>query len=1523
MNVLLKKCSMRKQYIVFIILLFLSFQRGMAVESVITGDGIAIEYIACDRFTDSLSLVNLYQATGGASWNISWDLNQPVASWFGVNINTDGCVIGISLPGNNLTGFLPNLNLQSLEFLNLSNNNLFGGLPSMGLMNELRILLLNNNSFTGFLPSFFNNSKLERIEIRENILIGTIPSYSNLSVLQILDLRNNGLVGNIPLFSNCVQLRRLTLNNNSLGGNVPNFSLPNLRSFEASNNNLFGNLPGFSGSDQIEMIDLRMNNLSGQIAGFPGLFRLVSLFLDNNNFFGTFPDLTSNSGIVSLSLANNRLSGEIPNLNYLFHLQELNISNNNFTKLPNLSGLSSLTTLLVAGNMLTFEDLLPNKNAAQGLFTYAPQNTFGADTTILVDLGSSYLLELDFDQDVEGNIYRWFKNGEFVQESGEGIKELQFDRLRDRGDFTCMVRNPELTGLFVYSRTYRFRFNGGSPNDLCENAIDLSDSTEICHTYTVFDVEKDLSINLDTCNFSNFNIWYKFTAKGHSATVYANQINIDNAFLAAFDFGFTPCVSEAAIFMDCGLFLNLQDLIPGREYFIALYGLNHGDPATFDLCLINNQSFPRPANDFPCTAQGISPNVCLAGNNALARPDILNPSCLDHSAAAVWYKTRLSSGMTTLIIDIDNNNFFGNASVRVGTFTDGCEGEFEEVPGGSFCQRGSIFQIPGLESETDYYIQIATAPIDGGAFILCISESGRQLICGENNECEEGQNGPIDLPVFSNGGVACYSGCSTDAPSGFNQGDNSCFSFYNPTVWYTFHTDEIADFITLTITSSNLIRPYFSLFRTEDCLEFEQVICKVEGNGAVRLDRFPVDRNAKYYLAVSDFYGQDGLFSLCLASHTNTSACNVDNELVATQTSMGSPLNGPYLPGEEVTFCYTINSWQFQYCNWLQAIIPTFGPCWDESSFDVNGQPVRIDNFFNPFSEGEWIWLEADSATYNVNNLQWGYRQNDLLPAGWYYINQNSGVSPDELNVNNSFGDGIRCALDSPTWQVCFTLRASEELNCSERANCNISMKTLTDGEVGGKGRAGCLGDVPTFFNAYLDCCNNPVVEAVNDYFICSGTQLEVPLIGNDPAVDFNVVITPNSNIIGAQGGRFTGAIQQTLINQSDTTQVVIYTIIPESEGCLGDPVVFKVTIFPSPQVTISIDETICQGDLATLEFQFSGIPPFNLVYSEGGVIQPEIITSEDRVSLSVAPNASLLYEIVELTGGGACNVLTPSVSAPITVNPVSLNELNPVICEGDQFVFEGNIYNETGVYDIVMAAANRFGCDSTIRISLTVGEIYSDTVQARICFGESYIIGNNNLKESGNYIAVLPSQFSCDSVIFLNLRVGAELAIVDSIIINDQGIGNGAISISPGGGFPPYSFVWSNGSTAPLIANLEAGIYTVTVTDVIGCERSFNFNIRDLTSTNEIRLADFSAKVWPVPNKSGADIFLEMISQKQRNAEVIIRASTGQVVGRYLMDGIQGQVINRLVAPPMPGLYLLEIILDDGRRSSMKILVI
>ena len=54
----------------------------------------------CNRFSDSLALVSLYNATNGSNWLNTWDLDQPISTWYGITLNAEGCVYCVDLDGS-------------------------------------------------------------------------------------------------------------------------------------------------------------------------------------------------------------------------------------------------------------------------------------------------------------------------------------------------------------------------------------------------------------------------------------------------------------------------------------------------------------------------------------------------------------------------------------------------------------------------------------------------------------------------------------------------------------------------------------------------------------------------------------------------------------------------------------------------------------------------------------------------------------------------------------------------------------------------------------------------------------------------------------------------------------------------------------------------------------------------------------------------------------------------------------------------------------------------------------------------------------------------------------------------------------------------------------------------------------------------------------------------------------------------------------------------------------------------------
>ncbi len=90
-----------------------------------------------------------------------------------------------------------------------------------------------------------------------------------------------------------------------------------------------------------------------------------------------------------------------------------------------------------------------------------------------------------------------------------------------------------------------------------------------------------------------------------------------------------------------------------------------------------------------------------------------------------------------------------------------------------------------------------------------------------------------------------------------------------------------------------------------------------------------------------------------------------------------------------------------------------------------------------------------------------------------------------------------------------------------------------------------------------------------------------------------------------------------------------------------------------------------------------------------------------------------------------------------------------------------------------------------------------------------------------GSYLVTLITQdstFAFDTV-FANILIHPTPVInLTKTDISCYGLTDGSIIANVTSGSPPYSYLWSNGSTTATISNLGAGTYTITVVDGNGC---------------------------------------------------------------------------------------------------------
>lgn len=611
-----------------------------------------------------------------------------------------------------------------------------------------------------------------------------------------------------------------------------------------------------------------------------------------------------------------------------------------------------------------------------------------------------------------------------------------------------------------------------------------------------------------TCGTNTQATWYSFTATSTNHTVFIDGLTTSGCDIISSVFsGACGSLTQVACLQNGAMddTYNLTGLTVGATYFIQMAyapGGFCGNGGFFTFCVEVDGAGGGPsctdndacADDVPITLNapgGAAACITDCNTGAATGPDFAGNNCYDLPNETVWYS--FTTGATNNI-DIDlTSAVMSNPEFSVFTTAD-CNTftiiECVEGAGGSASSTGLV-----VAPSTTYYIAVSDATGDDGNFDLCITQNAIVASCVDNDDCTT----PAPLTLNATGAAAaCVTDCNTGAAVGPDFVGNNCYDFPNETVWYSITTAADVELLNISLTSADMSNPEFTLF-TNSCGPYTIVDC-VEGTGGSASAAINVSASTTYLIAVSDASGDEGTFDLCVSQFANTNPCNTDNTLAVTATSMGSPLAGPYQPGEVVTFCYTINTFMTSTtnCNYLQGIVPTFGDCWAPTSFNAQGMPtvtvplategvvgnvVAGNNPCENTAAGTWSWYPAGSVDYNLNSPNpLGLAAGDDVGAGWFFVTnydsyevENNGlwVCPNgNLDPDDNYGDNsFPGCTDLSGWQVCFQLTANSLIDCQAgETDCSVQIKTFADGEIGVWQNIGCLLDLPTTHTATLNC---------------------------------------------------------------------------------------------------------------------------------------------------------------------------------------------------------------------------------------------------------------------------------------------------------------------------------------------------------------------------------------------------------------------------------------------------------------------
>ena len=235
-------------------------------------------------------------------------------------------------------------------------------------------------------------------------------------------------------------------------------------------------------------------------------------------------------------------------------------------------------------------------------------------------------------------------------------------------------------------------------------------------------------------------------------------------------------------------------------------------------------------------------------------------------------------------------------------------------------------------------------------------------------------------------------------------------------------------------------------------------------------------------------------------------------------------------------------------------------------------------------------------------------------------------------------------------------------------------------------------------------------------------------------------------------------------------------------------------SIAPSPVITNNSNCSATANGSINISI-LSGSSPYSYDWSNDGVETPD----NDTEDLSNVAGGTYT---VTVTGNNGCSAtlsatvsnapVFPTATANITSNTNCAAPYNGAIdlnSNGISFIWNNGTTNTN--------LANIMGGTYTVTIS-----------NANACNTVLSVVINNNL--------VFPA---------------SPIATVNNVLCN--GDATGAINITPNGGTPLNTFIWSNGATSEDINNLVAGTYGVTVSGTNGCSRVASYTVSQPTALN------------------------------------------------------------------------------------------
>jgi hypothetical protein len=420
------------------------------------------------------------------------------------------------------------------------------------------------------------------------------------------------------------------------------------------------------------------------------------------------------------------------------------------------------------------------------------------------------------------------------------------------------------------------------------------------------------------------------------------------------------------------------------------------------------------------------------------------------------------------------------------------------------------------------------------------------------------------------------------------------------------------------------------------------------------------------------------------------------------------------------------------------------------------------------------------------------------------------------FKITNGASPNLPYIVTGVTGTLNDTTFVSDPIPINQNYNISITNTIGCEKTISGTSGCFCTTDAGTLNTTPITACVTGILSVVhNGNFDLDPEDVLQYVLYSDPAI-FPLGIIEVSDVPQFTFQAFMNVGTEYYVSAIAGDQLANGNVNPD-DPCLSlsPPVVVKFEA--APTALINADTTVCEGENVVIPLSFTGTGPYTFVYALNGVSQFPIQVPNSTFSVS---STNILtqqtYTLVSVSNSSCAGTVNGTAIVKVTPSP-------RITLSGDERVCPGVESEIT----LTMSGGSTYNVilDQNPGSSITYNNInsgfsFTNTLSETTTFSITSFtaIGNQCEVKIGNDLTI--------SVV--DVEISTEVLDQNGFNISCGGASDGSAMASATGGTLPYTFLWSNNQTTSTISNLEAGPYSVTVTDIKGCSDVSEVNLTE-----------------------------------------------------------------------------------------------